>query len=475
MVQTTLNVTATRRPSKPGPSPQGPEDEDAEEEDKNEEEDSAPRQQPQVQAPQRQLPNKRLRNMVAMDVDSAPAHRTPRSPSPPSKDVVVDTTRSRWSQPRNTPREPSKSVKPPSPVNLDSTSQYSNPKSDDEREMDKETRKKEWTSKRADSPIVIDEPLEVPPNTASSSKRPRSPPFLPTPSATGTTNARKRPAAPSLVGPSSRSGRRVTSPDLEEMRPAKKRQVSLAAFAMPGSQVAGAASMQASEGGMEKGSDGDDDDEIVEEEHEDREEEGKRTDDNANVRHRMVRMEDHRTDDEEGTSMVETQLLEDQSSSLNASQQMSSSDKLLEVIKQSDASVDISVHIDLARMRRLWSQPHRTRSTASRNSIVQGAQAAHVPSEAGLLASTSNERANEALARVIEKSDFEGMEVLGQFNLGFIICRRVKSMGVDGHMDDLFIVDQHAADEKYNFETLQATTRIHAQKLIQCVFFSLPV
>jgi DNA mismatch repair protein PMS2 len=29
----------------------------------------------------------------------------------------------------------------------------------------------------------------------------------------------------------------------------------------------------------------------------------------------------------------------------------------------------------------------------------------------------------------------------------------------------LFIVDQHAADEKYNFETLQATTRLESQRL----------
>ena len=49
------------------------------------------------------------------------------------------------------------------------------------------------------------------------------------------------------------------------------------------------------------------------------------------------------------------------------------------------------------------------------------------------------------------------MEVVGQFNLGFIIAR-IKS--------DLFIVDQHAADEKYNFEMLQRTTRLQPQKLV---------
>lgn len=52
---------------------------------------------------------------------------------------------------------------------------------------------------------------------------------------------------------------------------------------------------------------------------------------------------------------------------------------------------------------------------------------------------------------------FFQMEVLGQFNLGFIIAKL---------NSDLFIVDQHATDEKYNFETLQRTTAISNQKLV---------
>ncbi|XP_048465586.1 mismatch repair endonuclease PMS2 [Rhincodon typus] len=49
------------------------------------------------------------------------------------------------------------------------------------------------------------------------------------------------------------------------------------------------------------------------------------------------------------------------------------------------------------------------------------------------------------------------MEVIGQFNLGFIITK------LDS---DLFIVDQHATDEKYNFEMLQQHTVLQSQKLI---------
>jgi len=74
----------------------------------------------------------------------------------------------------------------------------------------------------------------------------------------------------------------------------------------------------------------------------------------------------------------------------------------------------------------------------------------------------------EVLSRVIDKTDFAEMEVVGQFNLGFIIARRRKSIALSNRMmDDLFIVDQHAADEKYNFESLQQTTVIRSQKLFR--------
>nr|WJN24956.1 mismatch repair protein [Sporisorium sorghi] len=72
-----------------------------------------------------------------------------------------------------------------------------------------------------------------------------------------------------------------------------------------------------------------------------------------------------------------------------------------------------------------------------------------------------------ALSRVIHKQDFSAMDVVGQFNLGFIIARRrTQPDASSDEMDDLFIVDQHASDEKFNFETLQLTTQIRSQKLI---------
>lgn len=58
----------------------------------------------------------------------------------------------------------------------------------------------------------------------------------------------------------------------------------------------------------------------------------------------------------------------------------------------------------------------------------------------------------------LSKEDFSSMTVIGQFNLGFILAR-----SQDNH---LWILDQHACDEKFNFEKLCAETVIHEQKLI---------
>lgn len=62
------------------------------------------------------------------------------------------------------------------------------------------------------------------------------------------------------------------------------------------------------------------------------------------------------------------------------------------------------------------------------------------------------------LERFFRKEYFGRMQVIGQFNLGFII----------GKLDqDLFIVDQHAADEKCNFEQLSQSTILNHQPLLQ--------
>ncbi|XP_011505505.1 PREDICTED: mismatch repair endonuclease PMS2 [Ceratosolen solmsi marchali] len=61
------------------------------------------------------------------------------------------------------------------------------------------------------------------------------------------------------------------------------------------------------------------------------------------------------------------------------------------------------------------------------------------------------------LERELTKESFKKMQIIGQFNLGFILVR------LD---NDIFIIDQHASDEKFRFEKLSAETKIKTQKLI---------
>lgn len=72
--------------------------------------------------------------------------------------------------------------------------------------------------------------------------------------------------------------------------------------------------------------------------------------------------------------------------------------------------------------------------------------------------------AEAELDRSITKEDFLRMRVRGQFNKGFIIAQL---------NSDLFIVDQHAADEIYNFEMLQRTGKIEKQRLLQPIYLEL--
>ena len=72
------------------------------------------------------------------------------------------------------------------------------------------------------------------------------------------------------------------------------------------------------------------------------------------------------------------------------------------------------------------------------------------------IAPESNSSAEKELSTNISKDMFKRMKVLGQFNLGFIIAK------LD---NDLFIIDQHASDEKFN-QDQQRNTTIKSQRLI---------
>lgn len=90
------------------------------------------------------------------------------------------------------------------------------------------------------------------------------------------------------------------------------------------------------------------------------------------------------------------------------------------------------------------------------------------------------ENAEEKLSLAIHKGDFGKMKIVGQFNLGFILAVRPRSTRSrttssditgptknDDDDDELFIIDQHASDEKFNFERLQSVTVVQSQRLVR--------
>ncbi|KAM5359404.1 hypothetical protein ACJZ2D_014494 [Fusarium nematophilum] len=79
--------------------------------------------------------------------------------------------------------------------------------------------------------------------------------------------------------------------------------------------------------------------------------------------------------------------------------------------------------------------------------------------------------AEEKLSLTIARTDFLKMRIAGQFNLGFIIAIRPAKNRSDDELelseqDELFIIDQHATDEKYNFERLQEIHILQSQRLV---------
>lgn len=58
------------------------------------------------------------------------------------------------------------------------------------------------------------------------------------------------------------------------------------------------------------------------------------------------------------------------------------------------------------------------------------------------------------------------MQIIGQFNLGFILAK------LD---DDIFIFDQHASDEKFQYERLLNHTKLETQKLVSPIQLSLSI
>ncbi|KAG1729455.1 hypothetical protein EDB19DRAFT_1938571 [Suillus lakei] len=123
----------------------------------------------------------------------------------------------------------------------------------------------------------------------------------------------------------------------------------------------------------------------------------------------------------------------------------------------------ITLRCDLNKIRHTWLHLERAKPAPSELSST-ASRVRHALDTANVENAEDNAKASAALSRIISKTDFNKMQVVGQFNLGFIVTRWQK---YEEGLDDLFVIDQHAADEKYNFETLQQTTVIESQRLFR--------
>ncbi|KAI9780222.1 MAG: hypothetical protein M1835_004531 [Candelina submexicana] len=98
--------------------------------------------------------------------------------------------------------------------------------------------------------------------------------------------------------------------------------------------------------------------------------------------------------------------------------------------------------------------------------VMQQYDQAPIKTDEDTIDSTQAASAEERLSLTVSKDDFAHMRIVGQFNLGFILATRSSTTTSHTSQDELFIIDQHASDEKYNFERLQRTTIVQNQRLV---------
>lgn len=105
-------------------------------------------------------------------------------------------------------------------------------------------------------------------------------------------------------------------------------------------------------------------------------------------------------------------------------------------------------------------------NTANAPNTQSGGKAAssQQTTRSGSIPSTPEEKSMHFLS----KGDFALMSIVGQFNSGFIVCKLIQNSSCI-----LAIVDQHAADERFNLERLARERTVIAQKLISPIFLQL--
>ncbi|KAK2588344.1 hypothetical protein KPH14_004360 [Odynerus spinipes] len=123
------------------------------------------------------------------------------------------------------------------------------------------------------------------------------------------------------------------------------------------------------------------------------------------------------------------------------------------VIEENNEIVEQLLHIEMPIDIQKVREKLQEKQNASKHCIMEQSKVKYKAS----IEASQNCEAEKELQRELNKESFMKMEIIGQFNLGFIITRLE---------NDLFIIDQHATDEKFRFEKLSNETKLKTQKLI---------
>lgn len=181
-------------------------------------------------------------------------------------------------------------------------------------------------------------------------------------------------------------------------------------------------------------------------------------------------------DDEPGTQQLDAKSGSDVEFLEEEEKKSREDAKVVELIRQAEESSAITSQDNKKRARQILKATGQKESTIALIQVI-GTSVQRIQEELSVLEtairqslhtseapnpspapSTEDTTPEDRLSLTVSKSDFLTMHVAGQFNLGFILATRKSS--------DLFIIDQHASDEKYNFERLQATTIVQNQRLV---------
>jgi DNA mismatch repair protein PMS2 len=183
----------------------------------------------------------------------------------------------------------------------------------------------------------------------------------------------------------------------------------------------------------------------------------------------------------EDTGMMDDEYIDD------SEKKAREEEKIARMIAEAEEATARPTAVNLKRANKLFKVTHNKHSTihlersiaTDADSIAQLLQSVQIsvdvsatkPGEAANITLFNKQDPEERLSLTVTKPDFKAMRIIGQFNLGFIIV--VRPPNATSTTCDLFIVDQHASDEKYNFERLSANTVLVSQRLVHPHFLEL--